>query len=290
MEEADMSALTTTARWVSPCYTKMAMEWRRNGGLELAQASLAGLPEGECPVCHGNGYVSPKDMRYSVPCPCVPGRRFAARLDHWVPKRLQGITLKRLEPYGMSPLPGPFQAKEIAGLKASPDRSYLFLGPAGTSKTTYATALFIRHLVLGAFQDDRECWRAKGLQLFEAAQEWSMAKDKQQVDRIVTPADIRDAARGTRYGDRCRRVPVLLLEEIDKVGMTESRANVLFGLVDELQEHDGILLMTTNLTPAGFRAKFLESEHEAVRAMAEPFLRRILDSPEAVSVRNYHGI
>ena len=59
-----------------------------------------------------------------------------------VPPVYRPVTLRALQPYPPPAVPLEKQAEIIAALKANPDKSYAFFGPAGTGKTVLATALY----------------------------------------------------------------------------------------------------------------------------------------------------
>jgi len=254
--------------------------WDRDG----MKAFMEGRP---CPVCRGSyekwvvyrGTKTNFFFRYTTKCKCAYLRWMRRMLDRKLPPSLRHHNLNLLRPSPLSRLTVPFQEREIEFLKQHWYESFFFLGPPGSSKSTFAAALFRAalwwdcHHGMGGF-----LWRIDGNHLFESEVEYATADDKSSVTRDITVDDI---YRARRRGF----TPVLVLEEIDKRRMTEFAANVLFRLVNAMDECHGQLIITTNLTRQGFKDLFMESDVEAVRVDGGALLRRIVDN---MNVRDYH--
>jgi len=240
-------------------------------------------------VCRGietNFYFTQR-----MTCWCVDFKDFRELVEKKLPERLRGFNLDTLTASPKSALDSAAQEKELAFIRQHPDDSYFFLGKPGTSKTTYATALY-RAALFKAFKKPdayggrmhyaTKCiWRVNGNRLFEQEVAYATADDKSSVERDITVEDI---IRAKRNGHR----PTLLLEEIDKRKMTEFAANVLFRLIDAMDETGGQIIVTTNRTMKGFMDMFAESEVEAVRITGEALVRRLTE-PDKIHVRDYHN-
>jgi len=199
-----------------------------------------------------------------------------------LPENLRDFNINTLAPSPKSRLSPPLQEQELAFLKAHIGESFFFLGPPGTSKSVFSAVLFRAALWRDCLYRRGGClWRVDGNHLFETEVAYAMADDKSSVMRDITSDEIYSAK---RRGYR----PVLLLEEIDKRKMTEFAANTLFRLVNAMDECNGQLILTTNLTEQGFRNLFLNSDIEQVRVDGGALLRRLLDNGK-INVRDYHG-
>ena len=259
---------------------------------EVMQGVLAGA---QCPVCLDKGYRSEvrrgrKTNFYfleGVRCWCKEARFFQALAEEKLPRILQNFTIPTLRPSPKSNLPIPVQEREIKFLKAHADESFFFLGPPGTSKSVYAAALFRRAMRRNReyLWEDRKTaclWRVDGNHLFESEVAYATCDDKENFKRDITVEMIEGARRG---GVR----PVLVLEEIDKRKMTEFAALTLFRLVNAMDECEGQLILTSNLTMQGFRDMFLKSDIDKVRVDGAALLRRLTD-PDKINVRDYFTI
>lgn len=160
-------------------------------------------------------------------------------LERKLPPSLRDHSLNNLAPSGKSRLPPERQAEEIAFLRAHKDESCFFLGPPGTSKSTFAAALMrdaiFQDQVLG--DGGGFYWRVGGNRLFEQEVAYATAGDKDSVATDITVSDIVSARRRGF-------TPFLVLGEIDKRKMTEFSANVLFRLVNAMDEQQGQLIVT----------------------------------------------
>jgi DNA replication protein DnaC len=246
----------------------------------------AGKP---CPICRGTGHYevvcrgTETNFYFIMPtcCLCVIHRTMRQLLQEKLPENLRDFNINTLAPSPKSILPPSVQEREIAFLKKHVGESFFFLGPPGSSKSTYSAALFRASLWHDCLhRRGGYLWRVDGNHLFETEVAYATADNKSSVERDITPDEIYHAKRS---GYR----PVLLLEEIDKRKMTEFAANILFRLVNAMDECNGQLILTTNLTEQGFRNLFLNSAIEQVRVDGGALLRRLLEN-EKINVRDYH--
>jgi DNA replication protein DnaC len=259
------------------------------------------LKERECPLCKGRkglgikqkGALTGLTRVISIRCQCEVEEYIQHVVDQMVPRRYRDTDLWTLQPSTKSQLLIEIQSEEIDFMRQHAGESFLFAGPAGCSKTTYAVALLreslrqhVEHLFSNAFQFVPEkqranfVWRVNGEELFTQNQLYktTMTNENPAPPPEVTPERLKRASE--RYG--C--TPLLIIEEMDKSKFTESRMNFLFSLFDALDGVNGKHIITTNRTLDRFVAMFTESESEAVRVSAEPLLRRMMSG---ANVRDY---
>ncbi len=248
----------------------------------------------KCPCCDGRKYVTAiqigKDtgvVREGMEdCWCAKPLAFWGEVCTIIPEHYREVTLSSLSPSSVSKLPIDKQQSEIEFLLQHPDDSYFFLGKAGTSKTTYAIALFRRQLgrridqlwkdsSLTIATTPQGVWRVNGDKLMKQYQEKATNSEAPEPD--ITPSKIQAAARKGLH-------PYLVLEEIDKAKMSEFRANNLFSIVDALYENDGRLVLTTNLTLTEFASMFANSGSDNIKATGTALIRRIT---EMCHIRSY---
>ena len=199
-----------------------------------------------------------------------------------VPPSHRHHRLCNLKPYPNSErlLSLEIQASLIAEVRKLGERfddlhGVVFTGPAGTSKTTFASALLVEwaaHLVLNGY-DLR--WLYEGMR----HNHWIYTVQKLKVPSWI--ADIQ--AWDTRdWEDRNTEAPrptlkdveqypprILVLEEIDKFSPTVTRLDYLFRVVDAVYEAKSTILVTANKTEAELR-----------KALGEPISRRIFGDQE----------
>lgn len=155
------------------------------------------------------------------------------------------IRMKSLAPSNESSLSVPLQEKCINMLRAKPEDSYLMLGPAGCSKTTYAVALYDQAL--------RANWLTNAPVWF-----W---ETKAMLDKFVAYATGRGEMPKPNsrlvenlymQGKRC----TLILEEMDKVKTTEYKLGELFDLINAIYKFNGQIVVTSNMTKEEFISTF----------------------------------
>jgi DNA polymerase III delta prime subunit len=159
------------------------------------------------------------------PCPCRLAALFYKRWSK-MPERFRWVNLDTLQ---VSPdaLTSPeFQQELLRLLRADPTESYLFTGPAGTGKTTFAAALYRKSLQRWAdrawktnkFTD--AVWRITVSEFMEeyhlrSTGRSDMKKDangESYMDEVIPTI----TANGIRAAVEAGHRPCLFLEELDK--------------------------------------------------------------------------
>jgi DNA replication protein DnaC len=253
---------------------------------EVEQSVLSGE---SCPVCRGGEYREfiyrgTKTNFYfcrTDRCYCVIYKKFDRMLQK-IPLRFRGLSLKTLAPCTESLLLPDIQAEEIAFLKAHYNESFTFLGPPGTSKSTYASVILRAAMRQAAKKDygETSIWRIDGGHFLESEVAFSCAtfEAKETFVHDITVDEINKAARrGLR--------PVVLIEEIDKRRPTDFNTDLLGRVVNSLYENKGQLIVTSNLCRQDLNDFYLKAKDKQVRVAGGALLRRLL-SPE-VNVRDY---
>lgn len=283
----------------------------RNSGTKIHSTYTYGTPppvsevaEGtaQCHWCKGDGYktvilVGVKTNFYfedTQECECAMFK-FANRLYRAkVAPILWGFKLSALSPCPDLSLPPSRQREEYQFLRnniSEPDknkpeqvnRGFMWYGPSGTGKSTMAaTALRVgintrlrelykwgSHMETDQLADLKGVWNIDGQGFFESEQGFSTSKDKDKFKRLITVQEIEDVRRKRGIS------PFVLIEELDKRGLTDFTANSLFTLVNSIEKMGGRLLITTNFTPKQFEDMFLQHESQRVRSTGEALLRRL---------------
>jgi len=200
-----------------------------------------------------------------------------------VPVAYRKFQLNKIAPSELSLLRMQDQEDTIALLKMNPGRSCLLVGPAQTSKTVYTTGLFSWALknwteaVWGMAEAPEAVWRITAKEYLKQEHNYEISRERRIVDAdgnvtyakpqepLVTRDKVKDAV-------AAGFVPRLFLEEIDKVpDMTAFRSSNLFGLVNEVIEQAGKVVVNSNKTVAGLKAFFGEDN-------GEPLIRRFTGS------------
>jgi hypothetical protein len=148
---------------------------------------------------------------------------------------------------------------------------WAFFGPTGWSKSSRCTAWFAWYVreklidlhrlrynneLLGMIDTPkgrapRSMWRISALTLIEESLAW------QHRDFSDTTAK-QPRVRSAWIEELCRRKfePCLYLEEVDKVRTDKTKLDILFDVLNALYNFQGVLLMTSNLTPQEFSHAF----------------------------------
>lgn len=205
--------------------------------------------------------------------PGVPG---------WMPPRFSGHCTLQLEPHPKSPLSEKLQAKAIGLLPPLVDRmsegkqrSWLLVGPAGSSKTTYISAVLTDfHTLLWTHEHENTPETFRQLSYIERLQTVPPMPPKRTLEdricmwRIKVPDwlvevhdyDTRDfggppcsvpSVTVESIRTRCKASeipPVLWLEEVDKFSPTRARLNYLYRLIDAVYELRGTIVAAANLS------------------------------------------
>jgi len=259
-----------------------------------------------CPACNGTrslpailrGERTGAFRRRAVSCPCKDLTIRLRYLDHkWgIPERYLFADLQTLAPSSKSKMGIAAQKKEIQLLRDNPANPYFFCGRAGTSKTTYACAL-LRHQYdqwFPYFVDKCSAapirpsflwmWRINFDVLMNQIQQYAYrdfkSDDAPPPPPDLTPARIVQAAEEAKHSPKTNGRPMLVLEEVDKLKMTNDRLNKLFALIDSLYNIQGQLVMTTNYAFANFTRMMVETNAETGDAL----MRRI---NEMCDIREY---
>jgi hypothetical protein len=248
-----------------------------------------------CPVCAGKlnvgcrvrGAVTGVTHNSVFTCTCRLPSVIQRWLDQLVREEYRECDLKTLKPSNRSSLALSRQAEEIEILKKASADNYFFIGPPGASKSTFATALLRESLWRNKqwgenhsfFSNPWFCWKVNAEKLFVQNMAWktSMTDETPAPAPDVTPEKIdRVRASGLR--------PTLIIEELDKTKLTDSRVNFLFEIVDAMDGCKGQIIITSNRTLDRFMAMFEEHPDETVRVTGGPLMRRFLKN---CNVRNY---
>jgi hypothetical protein len=247
---------------------------------ETASAVANGQP---CPTCRDKGKLLIKMQGDYVwdtvkePCYCLTYKFVNEVMATLLPPLLRTWGFHNLKPSYDSTLSMARQKAELKALPEQVDDGHIFYGPPGTSKSTYCAALIRANIWkrLEYFMRPDYCARPlsaiiilDGFRLFQQEQDYATADDKSKLKRDITPEKIDFiCSKGVR--------PLIVLEELDKRKITEFAANVLFKLMDKLDQVRAQLIITTNLAPQAFRDLFLKSDIGSVRVAGEALLRRV---------------
>jgi hypothetical protein len=241
-------------------------------------AEAIGLGRIPCPWCKWNdpkrgkssrklllameGNITGIQIRRDFPCRCHMYEKMYSRWsgpNAMVPKDYQRFRLGVLTASPLSRLSEDDQKAVIREINLDPCRNFLFVGPAGTSKTVFTTALFshalhdwadlawrrensteaVWRVVVGDYlKQEMEYERQRELKITDGDGNESYVKPKEP---IVTRRKIREAV-------AAGLVPRLFLEEIDAIpNITKNRLSNLFGIINEVYEQGGQLVVNSNM-------------------------------------------
>jgi hypothetical protein len=260
------------------------------------QGEAIGLRKIACPWCgwnpaapnSGNGYTvllaiegidTGVQILRSYPCRCKFYERLYSRWsgpNAMVPRAYRRFRLDGLIPSEKSILTLDDQADIIAEIQSYPAKNYLFIGPAKTGKTVFTTALFgwalmdwakktwnkpdavdavWRIVTADYLQQEHDYIRERERKVVEPDGTESYAKAKEPV---VTRQKVKDAA-------NAGLTPRLFLEEIDKIpDLTAFRSSNLFGLINEVYEQGGQLVVNSNKNVEALKKLFGPDNGEAL--------------------------
>lgn len=235
-----------------------------------------------CPVCGDKGSYQWEECGVTTgitrthygTCKCGNMKLIAALVACSIPQHDLFVKLGTIQSCDKSQLASKRQDAVLGELRANPDASYAFFGPAGTSKTTLCIALYRRRLVNWA--SNRSVPRFEAHSRVGVHDTLTVARVACPIWRVSAKALLEDFVKesmhethdGTATGGRIHPVVnrekiarygkegALFIEEIDKVKYTEFKVNALFELVDACYENGTQLVFNTNLTPEKFAALF----------------------------------
>ena len=193
-------------------------------------------------------------------------------LDENIPPHDRSRDLATLRPSEKSQMPLEFQASIIAAMREQDSTcGWAFFGPTGWSKSSLCTAWFARYVrekfidpyrlryndeLLGTIDTPRghaprSMWRISALTLIEESLAWQYRdfSDKRAKQPRVSSAWIEELC-------RWKFEPCLYLEEVDKVRTDKAKLDIIFDVLNAMYNFQGVLLMTSNLTPQEFPNAF----------------------------------
>jgi DNA replication protein DnaC len=233
-----------------------------------------------CPVCSGVGVIECAQRgadtglaRYwNFDCYCRQYKQLQKFLDDSITPRYRNVRLSELKPNAYSSLSEEKQREEIQFIQDNPDTSYTFFGPAGTSKTTYAIALYRYALEQAAstignsdFHGIRSVWRVDAKDLLD--QHRAKELDPEAPEPVVTKRRIVEAVKKYQLG------VLVVIDEFDKMKNSKFKMDAVFEIINCLYEHNCRVIICSNMEPKEFENTF-----------GEALYRRVVDMGE---VRNY---
>ena len=251
----------------------------------------------QCPMCFDFGFFTFDErgatenteniFRRTFPtCFCLKWKHLQSILNREIPADFSFVNLLTLKPNLLSSLPEEAQQKEIEVLREIKDTNIFFLGPTGTGKTTFCYALFkyaherdINKFWVDdrplTFDQNRWIWRINFDRLMN---QYALQSDWTAKVKAPEPyVTVEKIHRAVESGHR----PFLILEEIDKTKLNDTRAKSLFGLIDAMKEVQGQLIMTTNRRSlSDFAGSF-----ENTDLVGYPLIRRLTQN---VEIRNHY--
>ena len=225
-----------------------------------------------CPTCHDRGEYRRKtkdgDSAETIFCACGKVQLIQYIAEQKIAVHDRFVRLAGLVPSERSQLSPERQTEVLAELRAKPQHSYAFFGPAGTSKTTFCVALYRERAVrwvnscrvlplvgdygvqrAKSYLKDYPIYRVSAKKLLEDFHKESLGDVDEHGQKVHPVVNGEKLARAGEQG-------ALFLEEIDKVHFTEFKINALFELFDACYEHGVQLVFNTNLTLEKFAAQF----------------------------------
>jgi DNA replication protein DnaC len=242
--------------------------------------------QGACEIKIENSLTGKPSMANCPDCWDYSGRlqRFTKLYFDSVPPKYRGLYFSNLNASPKSSLPIETQNEIIKTLKSNPDDSYAFFGPAGTSKSTWLTVMYVNQLWRHVMGGERNSlgkklkWfsvqRITAKRLLDQFSDYAIHKNDQHDDNssVAEPVVTREKVEAcTKNGVKFH----LFLDELDKIKETETRYMSLFDVIDAIYEHEGQLVISSNLRPAEFENQF-----------GAQFMRRIEEMCNKVNLFN----
>jgi hypothetical protein len=197
-------------------------------------------------------------------------------LKRIVPERFAAHRVASLAPHQENPIPAEIQAAQIASIPSSEDglSGWLLVGDGGTSKTTYAAAALTDMFTIryherrmdGGGAESTLCAWSITVPEWLAETERYKYRDFDSDEQIEAPDVTAEAIR--READETGLRPILWIEEIDKVRMTEPRRILLFELINSVYKLDGLIVCTANVTLDELRSHLDTRQYPITRRIA----------------------
>jgi hypothetical protein len=216
-------------------------------------------------------------------------------LEGTLPPKHAAHRLATLGAWERSPISSEDQIQAMSLIPSTLEdlRGWLMLGPAGTSKTTYAAAAITDWLTfrmihsLEAMKDEYDkrtpgerinYWRVKAPQWLREMEAYENRDfgDRSVVEPFLTVKKIEQVI------EHCEWPPILWLEELDKFNPTTNRLRNLYLLVDAVYEAGGVIVSTTN-----------QREQALEKLLGEAIYRRLSgknDDPSEYVVIDYYEL
>ena len=233
-------------------------QWRR-GGSPQTHADLSKVAWGKqpCPVCgsevtagtirvHLHGRETGIECSALVDCTCAAARAIAAA------RAVLPVSMRRASLAKMSPTAtlraSETRQREIIGRLRGYDGNVILYGPANTGKSHYAAGIYLDAVRTWASRPGRTTRPAIYIDAATMLDEWmaynksSGSDDSPVVVPTVTLAKIKAAA-AAGYS------PLLVLDDMDLVKMTEPKLVKLLSILKELKHAGGRVVMTTSIHP-----------------------------------------
>ena len=180
-----------------------------------------------------------------------------------IPKSHAHHRIGTLRPIAGLPVSEKHQEDLISRIPATSRlRSWLVCGPPGASKTTYLAAVAAEEIYRrGALGSYLQAFRVKVPDWLDQMLLWktrnfadtSVKRPYPDVDRILSGPPELDRGSEHFQEDEAYMPPLIWLEELDKIKLSEFNRNALIRLVDAVYEQRGMILASSNLSPQVLR-------------------------------------
>lgn len=287
-------------RWIEEeGVTLYPMPPKTSQGYDYAVVRREIMGAGTCEVCDGKGFITyygklghmevvtyaDDKVRHYGCAENSPGVNIEQVLDV-IPPSHRKHRCHELKPINLCKLSSSAQAEAIKNIPHDPVRSWLLVGPAGTSKTTYVSAAIIDHMTqrlwatsinkysyfdpfgdIGTLNIENAAslnvWRIKVPDWIAEQQAWDYRnyEDTRAIEPAYSLRNIQKRIRKetteyhyySEYDIPPNFSPILWLEELDKCAMSETQKQYVFRLVDCVYEAGGAIYTTSNMTLEALR-------------------------------------